>query len=127
MSVLFNDLGFEVFKNQNARKEDMDLTYQKIVDKINQSKEEVLVYLYYSGHGVMVTLTKMVCNEEQSFHRYWDLESKLSDLSKMPNTFVIGVFDCCREPLLGSEIIQNEILAESKDDFEQNLYITFGC
>lgn len=85
-----------------------------------------MVYVYYSGHGMMDTLTKIVCNVENSFYRYWDLELKLQVMSKTPNVFVIGVFDCCREMMKATEHVQNVIMDDSVSG-DQDLYITFGC
>jgi hypothetical protein len=111
MTVLLKEeLGFETTRTLDARREDMDSQFEKIKKqiKLDYHDEQVLVYMYYSGHGVMATLTKMVCNEADSMLRYWDLEAKLSELSMLPNAYVIGVFDCCRESLTTAEAVQNE-------------------
>jgi len=67
--------------------------------KDKSGKKKVLLYVYYSGHGVLDTTTKIVCNEEEKNFRYFPLESKLSLISKYQNTFIVSIFDCCREQL----------------------------
>jgi hypothetical protein len=47
----------------------------------------------------MDTTTKVICNEEELEFRFFNLESNLSLLSAYQNTFVVTVFDCCREEM----------------------------
>jgi hypothetical protein len=47
----------------------------------------------------MKNTTYMVLNESDPQQRFFDLERRLEILSKFKNFSVIGVFDCCREPL----------------------------
>ena len=47
----------------------------------------------------MKNTTFVVLNEPEPYQRFFDLEQRLQTLSKFKNFFVVGVFDCCREPL----------------------------
>lgn len=67
--------------------------------RTKDGSKRVLVYVYYSGHGVMDTTTKIVLNEEDEVFRYFSMEAKLSIAAKYQNTYVVAVFDCCRERL----------------------------
>ena len=51
---------------------------REILKAANKSTDtEVLLYTYYSGHGVMDTTTKIVLNESAEQDRYFALEQKL--------------------------------------------------
>lgn len=65
--------------------------------KDKSGKKKVLLFVYYSGHGVMDNTTKIVMNEEELNFRYFPLEAKLSNISKYQNSFIVTIFDCCRE------------------------------
>jgi len=69
----------------------------------------------------------MVLNEEDLIFRYYDLEQKLSILSKMSNNFISALFDCCREELPKSETRSQGEADQSTNLTDQNLLITFGC
>lgn len=101
MNELFTEMNFDlIMRTENGVCEDLEKGYRKICDEMSNAKsnkKKTLLYVYYSGHGNMDTTTKIICNVSESFYRYWDLENRLSILSKYPNTFVVGVLDCCRE------------------------------
>ena len=69
----------------------MTTTFTQIKSKLTSDD---LLFVYYSGHGVMDISTKVVVNDSDPMHRYWDLENNLQFLSKQ--SYVIAVFDCCR-------------------------------
>lgn len=64
-------------------------------DKTNETK--LVLYVYYSGHGVMDTTSKIVVNEKHDEDRYFPIESKLSIYSAYKNVYIILILDCCRE------------------------------
>jgi intracellular sulfur oxidation DsrE/DsrF family protein len=57
------------------------------------------VYAYYSGHGILDMTTKIVVNTDSEFEQDWyfALESRMGLLSNYRNTYIMVVFDCCRE------------------------------
>lgn len=63
--------------------------------------KKTLIYVYYSGHGVIIRgTTHIVLNEADAFsQRYFPLQKKLTVLKGYHNTFIVGVFDCCREAI----------------------------
>lgn len=82
MEDFFEEIGFHhIIKTENADRDELALTYSRIAkilaaghrDKTNSKK--VLLYCYYSGHGVMDNTTKVVTNEEEAELRYYSLES----------------------------------------------------
>ena len=91
------------------------------------------MYVYYGGHGILDNTTKIELNEEDPEHRYFDLEQKLSSLSKMNNNFVAAIFDCCRFEMPRKEIPKihtrgpGDAVDTKKVSDYQNLYIIFGC
>lgn len=60
-------------------------------------KTKVMMFFYYSGHGVLDMTTKIVLNEIPPETRYWPLESIMSNLAMLRDTYTVGLFDCCRE------------------------------
>ena len=67
--------------------------------KDKSGKTKLALFVYYSGHGAMDTTTKVICNEEELVFRFFNLETNLSLLTAYQNTFVVAVFDCCREQM----------------------------
>ena len=82
--------------------------------------------MYYSGHGVMDSTTKVVCNAEDTEFRYFSLESQLSIISKYQNSYVVSVFDCCREYLPTEDTRGGGEQPASKKK-NQNFFCIFGC
>ena len=66
---------------------------------LKKLKKNVLVYCYYSGHGVMSdNYTCALLNVELRGDRTYPLESSLLSLSNFyENCYVVLVLDCCRE------------------------------
>ena len=89
--------------------------------------KSTLLYVYYGGHGVLDNTTKIVLNEDDPMFRYFDLEQKLSSLSKMNNNFISVVFDCCREELPRSDTRDIGDTDDKKNLTDQNLFVVFGC
>jgi hypothetical protein len=70
--------------------------WQPSLQKPEQPK--LLVFVYYSGHGVMDDTTHIVVNSQNSSERYFDLEAKLFILSQCcKSTYTMTLLDCCRE------------------------------
>lgn len=104
MGDFFDELQFnEIIKTENADRDELQAAYSKISKKLaaahrdKTNSKKILLYCYYSGHGVMDSTTKVVTNEEEAELRYYSLESLLSVLSGYRNSYVCAVFDCCRE------------------------------
>jgi hypothetical protein len=55
--------------------------------------------VYYSGHGILDMTTKIVVNTDTDIERdmYFPLEFRMAALSNYRNTYIMVVFDCCRE------------------------------
>ena len=89
--------------------------------------KKTLLYVYYSGHGVIIRgTTHIVLNEADAFsHRYFPLERYLKVLKGFHNTYIVGVFDCCREaitiPTRGDDDGAND------NEVRGSVYLTFGC
>ena len=62
MSVFFNELGFTVIRTEDANGDELDRAHSEILKYVNDPKHKTLLYVYYTGHGAMDTLTKIVCN-----------------------------------------------------------------
>ena len=53
------------------------------------------MFVYYAGHGVMDNTTFMVLNGP----RMYPLEKILRSFAKGDGSYVVSLFDCCREKL----------------------------
>ena len=82
-----------------------DPNYQKIKIAIDSASREIfenyeegrktLLYVYYAGHGMMDNTTYCVLNGK----RMYPLEKMLRTIAKQDGSYVMSVFDCCREKL----------------------------
>lgn len=82
-----------------------DPEYMQVAIAINQCTADVyndfmqglstLVYVYYAGHGIMDNTTYMVLNGPKMY----PLEKMLRAFARADGSYVISVFDCCREKL----------------------------
>ncbi len=72
MSSFFTELKFDgIVKTQNATKKEMELDFRQIRNKLEEAdkdpKDSTLLYVYYSGHGVILKgTTHIVLNEEET-------------------------------------------------------------
>ena len=104
MAAFFDDLQFDnVIKTENPDEAKMSQSFGEIKEILKKSHKDkskpILLYVYFAGHGILQNTTKIVLNEDDPNPkmRYFDLESKLSSLSKLNNNYISAVFDCCRE------------------------------
>lgn len=88
MCKFFAELNFsKVIKTENASHSELSKAFSKVRDIFTKAHKDksggtkVLLMVYYSGHGVMDTTTKVVCNESDKNFMYWPLESKLAAIS----------------------------------------------
>ena len=56
-----------------------------------------LTFVYYAGHGLSDNNLWAQLNEEMIY----PLEKQLRSLAKIQGSYVIGLFDCCREKMAG--------------------------
>ena len=68
---------------------------------INQKKgHKTLVFFYYAGHGAMTSITYAIVNQApRVLKARYPLEQMLRSLGSIEDTYVLGVFDCCRVEL----------------------------
>ena len=129
MTALYQQLLFDlVIRTEDPDDEQMDKAFSDINTLLKKSHKDrtksILLSVYFSGHGILDNTTKIVLNVEDPIFRFFDLESKLSSLSKLSNNFISVIFDCCREVLNNRGL---EDADDRKNLTNQNLYITFGC
>lgn len=55
-----------------------------------------LLFVYYAGHGMMDNCTYSIHNRTDRRWKY-PLEKQLRTLARADGSYVVGVFDCCRE------------------------------
>ena len=53
------------------------------------------MFVYYAGHGMMDNTTYLMLNHK----RMYPMEKMLRTLAKADGSYVIALFDCCREKL----------------------------
>ena len=78
---------------------DQLLEMQKIKQLSNQagSGQKILVMVGYVGHGIWRNQSMHTFNNSQK--RVLDIESELRTCAEMPNVYVLGFFDSCRQEL----------------------------
>jgi hypothetical protein len=87
MTAFFEMLRFDrVIKTENPDQLQMDNSFIEIKNLLRQSHKDatksILLFVYYGGHGILHNTTKIVLNEDDPLFRYFDLEQRLSSLSK---------------------------------------------
>ena len=74
---------------------------KKIRKKLSDNSEaekKTLVIIYFAGHGVMLkNENNIAVLETDEKKRYYGLECSSRALSDIPRSYIITVFDCCRE------------------------------
>ena len=109
----------------------MGETMTEILKAKNDNDENTLLFVYYAGHGAMDNFSKIILNGP----RMYPLEKILRDISRGRGSYVVALFDCCREklPVESTRGLGNGSIADDVDeDFlnltnQENLVITFGC
>ena len=67
-----------------------------IVKSKLEEEQNTLLFVYFAGHGSMDNTTRAMLNGK----KHYPLEKSLRNLAKCEGgSYVIGVFDCCREKL----------------------------
>lgn len=69
----------------------------KIYNRAKDKKWQLLVFVYYSGHGIMRDNNYCVINSPNMWERYFPLEVKLRRLTELPGVLGFLIFDCCRD------------------------------
>ena len=64
------------------------------------ANKKTLYYVYYAGHGACDNDTFIILNGKSIM---FPLEKILRVISKMKETYVVALLDCCREKLNQSE------------------------
>jgi len=67
----------------------------------DEDDEKTLLFIYYSGHGMMDTRLHSVVNDKK--RERFPLETKIRNLATIRNNYIISVFDCCREKIKNVE------------------------
>ena len=73
-----------------AVNETMNMVYTN-----SKNGEKTMVFIYYAGHGACDNNTYVICGEGKMFA----LEKSMRILGRMADSYVIGLFDCCREKI----------------------------
>jgi len=113
-------------------KKAIDETSAAIYEAFQQNKR-TLLFVYYAGHGLMDNTTYCVVNGPRAY----PLEKQLRCIAKQKGSYVVGVFDCCREKIPATAMRGSgagpdddddslEFLAEQNVSHE-NFIITYGC
>ena len=68
----------------------------------------------------------MVLNEKRDY----PLEMQLRTLARVPSSYVVAIFDCCRQNMsaaMRGVTDPEDIKLGLKEDDDINLYMSFGC
>ena len=64
--------------------------------KTSMEGEQTLVFTYYAGHGMSDNNLQLQLNEM----RLYPIEKMLRSLAKGDGSYVVALFDCCRERIV---------------------------
>ena len=67
----------------------------------NVAGKRTMIFIYYSGHGVMDNYTYVVSNETpvNGQVKKYALEFRMRNIGAEEGAFVLGILDCCREKI----------------------------
>jgi hypothetical protein len=90
-------LKFTIFESIDEDKEEnlkkFNMIRDIVVEYKKYRKRKVLIFFYYSGHGEMINNETYGVNEIKDII---PIDNWIRLLAKYPNTFTIGLLDCCR-------------------------------
>ena len=127
----------EITMLNNPVYQEIKIAIDKVSAQIYTNYREglnTLLYVYYAGHGMMDNCTYCVLNGP----RMYPLEKMLRTLAKADGSYLVAVFDCCREKVEqqamrglkadteGLEHDGDEWIGQPKDS-QENIIITYGC
>ena len=92
---------------------------------------QTLFYFYYAGHGMSDTNLFLQLNEG----KLYPIEKMLRSLAKADGSYVIALFDCCRERIIagatrGVNVEEDDGMAAASEQIpenHENFIITYGC
>ena len=71
---------------------------RKALNDNYKAEKKTLAVIYFAGHGVMLkNENNIVVLEDDKSKRFYRLEFHSQALSKIPKSYIITIFDCCRE------------------------------
>ena len=98
------DFGFDkkdVIKEENVNNKQIRAHIQKYMRTLEENKnkkKKTLVVIYFAGHGVMLkNQNNIVVLDKDKKKRYFNLELWSRSLSSIEGSYIITIFDCCRE------------------------------
>ena len=88
--------------------------------------------IYYAGHGVMCkNVNNIVVLEQNEKKRLYKLEEMSRSLSNLPGSYIITIFDCCREymapPNTATRGLDATPVPEEHKRSDTNLILINGC
>lgn len=139
-----SQMGFEDIRElHNPSYLEMHKTISGLGSEMMENDEEehkTLLFIYYSGHGMMDTRLHAVVNDKKK--ERFPLETKIRNLATIKNNYIVSVFDCCREKIKHIEkpsvAMRGTEEAQETDEWHDNeeeldieshcqFILTFGC
>lgn len=95
-----------------------------------ENNEKTLVFIYYTGHGLMDERSLIVVNDAATKPKnafMFPLERYIRTLSENPANYMVALFDCCRARV--PKKFRNMLNAddEAEEEPSRNLMLIFGC
>ena len=98
----------DIREYRNVTRKKMSNTFTELYKecKVNsKAKEKTLVLFSYGGHGIQDGMTQALCSTTERKDIVYNLEAKTRMLAQISNTYVVALFDCCREKMSCQDII----------------------
>ena len=110
-------------------------SYRKRINANADVGRKTLTVVYYGGHGMQKDgLSHIVMRDDQNKTPLYNLENSLRAMGAQADSYVIGIFDCCRELYSQSHFkpveMRNGVGTEEKKKTvkeSRNVILIFGC
>lgn len=94
-----------------------------MIEEDKKTNERTLFFFYYSGHGVLNSAGEVcaVVNPRLVDGKYTGktespLENKLKYFCRLPNLYIVALFDCCRDRVKTRGLDRNYSDTDDEDD-----------
>ena len=132
------DENTDIIDRQNldfAKTKKLFLSLQNKIAANARSNQKTLTVVYYAGHGMMnENQSQIILPDSSKKIPLYNLENRLRAMGQEDNSYVIGIFDCCREaynednfPLVVTRGGDGNEERDEVVETGQNVFLIFGC
>ena len=113
------------------------MTFHNRINENTRFNQKTLIIVYYGGHGMINDNHSQIVMPDKSMKiPLYNLEGRLRSLGGLDNSYVIGIFDCCRDKYT-EDIFHHEVVKQRGEpgtekqevivEKGRNVFLIFGC